>query len=214
MAGTVAGTVAGTAAASESWDTSSEEQYMNELSRIKSQFNTNKSILINRAPAVVLDLQDSQNTVASTKSEIESGILFLQTRDNELKSKLQSMIRANEQSVSRIKTLETQVTNTNKSVKEAEILSALRKEQADELRRKGDGSLHSSWMGLWRPLSEESRLGLLIATVFFGLAALILFVPIAKQFFPVLGVYFASWTNGSNQNFNVGSYQARYDGRR
>ncbi len=202
---------AGTAA---SWDVSSDQQYRNELSRITGQFNTNKTTLLNRAPAVVLGIQDAQNAIASAKSEIESGNSLLQTRDNELKSKLQYMIRENEQSVSRIKSLETQVTTTNESVTEAKTLSALRKEQADELRRKGEGNFHSSWMGLWRPLSANSRLGLVIATVFFGLVMLILIALYAKQLFPAIVIYFASWGIGSDNNFNVGSYQSGSGRRR
>ena len=193
--------------AATAWDSSSDQHYRNELSRITGQFNTNKTTLLNRAPAVVLGIQDAQNAVASAKSEIESGISSLQTRDSELKSKLQAMLRENEQSAYRIKTLETQVATTKESVKEAETLAALRKEQADELRRKGEGNFHSSWMGLWRPLSEQSRIGLIIATVFFGLVALILIALYAKQLFPVIAVYFASWGIGSDPNFNVGSYQ-------
>lgn len=193
--------------AATAWDSSSDQHYRNELSRITGQFNTNKITLRNRAPAIVLGMQDAQNAVASAKSEIESGISSLQTRDNELKSKLQSMLRDNEQSAYRIKTLETQVATTKESVKEAETLAALRKEQADELRRKGEGNFHSSWMGLWRPLSEQSRLGLIIATVFFGLVALILIALYAKQLFPVIVAYFASWGMGYDPNFNVGTYQ-------
>lgn len=203
------------ATATTSWDASSDQQYRNELSRITGQFNTNKTTLQNRAPAVVLGIQDAQNAVASAKSEIESGISSLQTRDNELKSKLQSMVRDNEQSTSRIKTLETQVATTTETVKEAETLAALRKEQAAELRRRGEGNLHSSWMGLWRPLSEQSRLGLIIATVFFGTVILILIALYAKQLFPVVVAYFASWGIGSGSDSNnVGLYQSGSGRRR
>jgi hypothetical protein len=198
--------------ATTSWDASSEQQYRNELSRITGQFNSNKTSLLNRAPAVVLGIQDAQNAVASSKAEIESGISLLKTRDNELKSKLQFMLRENEQAAYRIKTLETQVATTNVIVKEAKTLVELRKEQSDELRRKGEGNFHSSWMGLWRPLSEQSRLGLIIATVFFGLVALILFALYAKQLSPAIAAYVASW--GSDSNFNVGSYQSGSGHRR
>ena len=197
-----------------SWNATSDQQYKNELSRITGQFNTHKTTLLNRAPAVVLGIQDAQNAVAGAKSGIESGISILQTRDNELKSKLQTMLRENEQSATTIKTLETQVATTKESVKEAETLAALRKEQADELGRKGEGNFHSSWMGLWRPLSEQSRLGLIIATVFFGLVVLILIALYAKQLFPVIVAYFASWGIGSDTNFNVGSYQSGSGRRR
>lgn len=193
-----------------SWDTSSDQQYRNELSRITGQFQTNKNTLLNRAPAVVLGIQDAQRDVSTAKSEIESGISLLQSRNNELKGKLQTMLRENEQSSNKVKMLETQVETTKKSVKEAETLAALRKEQADELHRKGEGNYHSSWMGLWRPLSEQSRLGLIVATVFFGLVALILLALYAKQVLPVIVAYFGWETaNNAGNSFQFGAGRRR-----
>jgi hypothetical protein len=191
-----------------SWDASSDQQYRNELSRVTGQFTTNKNILLNRAPAVVLGIQDAQRDVSNSKSEIESGISVLQARNNELQGKLQSMLRENEQSSNTVKMLETQVETNKTSVKEASIIAALRKEQADELSSKGDGNYHSSWMGLWRPLSEQSRLGLIIATVFFGLIVLILIVLYAKQVFPVVVAYLGLETLNSN-NFQFGAGRRR-----
>lgn len=188
-----------------------DADYKNELVRIKSQFETNKSILVNRAPAVVLGIQDAQNAVTTAKAEIESGISTLQSRDMELKSKLQALLRENEQSASKIKMLETQNAATKQSVKEAETLAALRKEQADELRRKGEGNFHSSWMGLWRPLSEQSQFGLIIASVFFGIVSLIFIFLYAKQLFPVIAAYFATLRGGADNSYlpQIGSGRER-----
>jgi hypothetical protein len=192
-----------------SWDASLDHQYKNELTRITGQFTTNKNTLLNRAPAVVMGIQDAQRDVSNAKSEIESGVSVLQARDNELKGKLQSMLSENEQSNSRVKMLETQVETNTKSVNEASMIAALRKEQADELRSKGDGNYHSSWMGLWRPLSEQSRLGLIIATVFFGLIVLILIVLYAKQVFPVVMTYFGLETAFASNSFQFGAGRRR-----
>jgi hypothetical protein len=183
------------------WDTASEQQYKNELTRVKTQFDTNKTTLLNRAPAVVLGIQDAQSAVSSAKSNIESGISLLQTRDNELKSKLKSLLNENTQSANKIQMLEEQIKTNKSSVTEAETLAALRKEQADDLRRKGEGNFHSSWMGLWRPLSEQSRLGLIIATVFFGIVFLIMVALYAKQLFPILIAYF-----GIDPDFSMRDY--------
>jgi hypothetical protein len=183
------------------WDTASEQQYKNELTRVKTQFDTNKTTLLNRAPAVVLGIQDAQSAVSSAKSNIESGISLLQTRDNELKSKLKSLLNENTQSANKIQMLEEQIKTNKSSVTEAETLATLRKEQADDLRRKGEGNFHSSWMGLWRPLSEQSRLGLIIATVFFGIVFLIMVALYAKQLFPILIAYF-----GIDPDFSMRDY--------
>ena len=34
------------------------------------------------------------------------------------------------------------------------------------------GNFHSSWFGLWRPLTEQSRVGLLITSILFGVVSL------------------------------------------
>jgi hypothetical protein len=60
-----------------------------------------------------------------------------------------------------------------KKVEGGEVLSAIRKEQADALSNKRLGNLHSSWVGLWRPLADESRTGLLVASIAFALIAIV-----------------------------------------
>jgi FtsZ-binding cell division protein ZapB len=188
------------------WSVSSEYQYRNEVLRIINEFYIHATTLRNRAPAVVLGIQDANNAVSNAKSAIENGISLLQTRANELKSKLQSMLRENEQSASKIQSLEREIKQNKEVVKEAEVLADIRKEQAAVLHRKGDGNFHSSWMGLWRPLSEESRLGLIIASICFGLIALILFGFYAKLFLlPVI----AGAMQQNSFNFQIGSGRQR-----
>jgi hypothetical protein len=188
------------------WNPSSEAQYKNEVSRVTSEFQTHANTLRNRAPAVILGIQDAQAAVASAKSGIENGVTLLQTRSNELKSTLQSMLQANSQAASQIQMLETQVNTTKKEVTEAEKLSAIRKEQAAELQKKGIGNYHSSWLGLWRPLSDQSRFGLLLASIFFGIIAVLL---IGYYGIPVLLVYFGYMAGNTNINFQIGSGKLR-----
>lgn len=164
------------------WDKSLQSQYESDISRIQSEFQTSASVIRNRAPAEVLGIQDAQSLIAQAKSNIESGNSLLQTRLSELKSKLQAMLQSNEQSAARIKMLETQVQTNQSVVKEAETLAKLRKEQADELMKKGEGNYHSSWMGLWRPLSEQSQFGLFVASIFFGIVSLVTGFFVVKQF--------------------------------
>jgi hypothetical protein len=187
------------------WDDSSDRQYRIEVSRIQDEFSTHVNTMRNRVPAVVLGIQDANNAVANAKSGIENCVSMIQTRYNELKKTLETMLYENVKSATRIQTLESEVNKNKKVVKEVETLAALRKEQASELQRKGEGNYHSSWMGLWRPLSDQSRLGLIIATVFFGLIALILFGMYTKLFlFPAA---IAAYTGNSrqNMNFQIGS---------
>lgn len=184
-------------------------QYYNQAVNVENQVRDLGTGLQSRAGAVALGIQDAQNDVARMKSTIEGGINTIQTRVNELTSIYQAMTTESAQATTRVNVLETQVNSTQKAVKEAETLAAIRKEQADELSRKNEGNYHSSWMGLWRPLSEQSRIGLLVASVFFGLLSLALLFLYGKQFLPgAVLAYFTAFSfdnNGINYNAIAGT---------
>lgn len=59
-----------------------------------------------------------------------------------------------------------------KKVEEVKKLEAIRQEQVKSLEDREAANFHSSWMGLDRPLKEESRVGLGVAAGAFGLVAL------------------------------------------
>jgi hypothetical protein len=176
------------------------DKYNSEAKRTVDEIRTLGNNMEGRAGAVALGIQDAQNEVARMKSSIERGISLLQTRVNELSGIYQGMVSESSQATGQINMLETQVNTNQKIVKEAETLASIRKEQADELRRKGEGNYHSSWLGLWRPLSEQSRVGLLVSAIFFGLLAIALLVLYGKQFLPgAVLAYFGASSFGYNK---------------
>jgi hypothetical protein len=59
-----------------------------------------------------------------------------------------------------------------KQSKSNELLE-IRKEQSAALEKKYSSNLHSSWLGLWRPLKDNTHTGLNVASFAFGLIALI-----------------------------------------
>jgi hypothetical protein len=59
-----------------------------------------------------------------------------------------------------------------KQSKSNELLE-LRKEQTAVLEKKYSANLHSSWLGLWRPLKDNTHVGLNVASVMFGILALL-----------------------------------------
>lgn len=177
-----------------------ERKYNLEAMHKAEEIRTLGQNIESKAGAVALGMQDAQSHVGQMKSTIESGISLIQSRVKELTSMYYSMTSESSELAAQVKKLETQVNATRKEVKEAETLANLRKEQADELRRKSEGNYHSSWMGLWRPLSDQSRVGLLIAAIFFGLIAVLLLVLYGKQILP--GVVLAYFVSANQSNFN------------
>jgi hypothetical protein len=70
-------------------------------------------------------------------------------------------------------------------VKKARELNALRKEQAAELKIKYGSNYHTSYLGLWRPLADQSQMGLIIASVMFALIAIVSLVFVIREFYSV-----------------------------
>ena len=73
-----------------------------------------------------------------------------------------------------INVLDSQIAEEKTKQAKSNELLALRKEQSETLIKKYSSNLHSSWLGLWRPLKENTHVGLNVASVFFGLIATIL----------------------------------------
>ena len=96
---------------------------------------------------------------------------------NTLVEKLQNKL--SEEKATLAETRELVATMETDIEKERE-LNQIRKEQAESLAKKHAANYHSSWMGLYRPLKEESRIGLAVAAVGFFLIAIILIVYLVQ----------------------------------
>jgi hypothetical protein len=186
--------------------------FFSEGYRLVDQVRTIGDNLETKAAAVALNLQNAQSETSSIMSSMENVISQLKGRVLELTRIYHSMVAENAQSNQQIQMLESQVDTNQKVVKEAETLASLRKEQADELSRKHLGNYHSSWLGLWRPLSEQSRTGLFVASIFFGLLAITLIVLYGKQFLPGAVLAYFGITGIQNESLNLNAIAGSYVG--
>jgi hypothetical protein len=66
-----------------------------------------------------------------------------------------------------------EVVELRKKVEAERGLEAIRQEQVKSLENRNEANFHSSWMGLLRPLKEESRVGLGVAAAAFAIVALL-----------------------------------------
>jgi hypothetical protein len=73
----------------------------------------------------------------------------------------------------RIRVVEDQIAAEKTKQNKAGELIEIRREQAASLEKKYASNYHSSWLGLWRPLKDESRVGLNVASVMFGILAVL-----------------------------------------
>jgi hypothetical protein len=125
-----------------------------------------------------LDLNGASSQITAAKNAIEQGIEKIRYNTQVITQHINSMSSKTEEETRRLQERKSNVEELKKRVAEEKTLYELRLEQARSLKHKYDGNYHSSWLGLWRPLTEESRIGLLIASIVFGALAVIFFICI------------------------------------
>ncbi len=156
-----------------SWNSTAENRYVAEIEKETKIVNDNLPIILDRTPAAVLNIQGAAQQITTSKSAVQSSIDTIKRKTGEVKGVVDSMITQTATLRTSIQTKREASQELKKKVEGGEVLSAIRKEQTEALANKGAGIFHSSWVGLWRPLAEESRTGLLVAAVAFGLIAIV-----------------------------------------
>jgi len=73
----------------------------------------------------------------------------------------------------KIKAVDEQIAAEKAKQSKSNELLEIRKEQSAALEKKYSANLHSSWLGLFRPLKDNTHVGLNVASVAFGILALI-----------------------------------------
>jgi hypothetical protein len=152
----------------------------------KKQIDDNLPVILDSINGVVMGLPGYQARTDRSKSTVIGGIETMKRTTNELKE-LNGLVAQQIETLGRTMEEEKkEVARLKSEAKETDQLTALRKEQAAELKTKYASNLHTSWLGLWRPMREDSYTGLLVASVVFGLIALLsLFFLLTRPFLPI-----------------------------
>jgi hypothetical protein len=156
-----------------SWDSEIEARYMNDVEKEKKVINDNLPIIMDRTPAAVLNLPGAAQQITTSKNATQASIDAIRRRTTEIAKIVDDITNNTSATRNAIETKRQEVDVLKKTVTQGEVLDGIRKEQVAALHGKTDGSRHSSWMGLWRPLAQESRTGLFVASIAFALIALI-----------------------------------------
>lgn len=158
------------------WNPEIRDNFLRQKNAAKTVLNTTlgemEAQLTTMAAADADAASRAQNQYNSKKPTIEDKLAALQTLNQGLEAKLGAMdvnqlkfqIAAKKDEIAEVKTDRDQ----------KQTLAGLRKEQADVLATKYNANYHSSWLGLWRPMSEQSQYGLSFFAGLFGLFAVAL----------------------------------------
>lgn len=163
------------------WNADIENSYRNQVNNAIKQANDNFSVVVDRTPAAVLNLPGAAEQVNRSKQFIEQAVQTVKQRTNDVAQAIGTLVASKAQIRNDLNSKKDETHIVKQQVNEAKELNKLRQEQAVELQRKYGSNLHTSYMGLWRPLAEQSHMGLIIAAVMFALIAIVSIVFIVRE---------------------------------
>jgi hypothetical protein len=121
------------------------------------------------------DVDQSQPGQTSQMNAVVSAVNNLQLLNTDIKTFLDGPSMNADTLTASINGLRIDIDKLKGERSKARELTHLRKEQASALETKYASNLHTSWLGLWRPLSDQSQVGLMIFAILFGAVAIGLF---------------------------------------
>lgn len=133
--------------------------------------NAKRTILHNlptierNTPSVILKLGGAEQAMNKAKSDISMGIDTINRNTNAVKQMADTILQKSQKLNQEIKNKKQETRALKNNVKQSETLSKIRKEQAEALKQKYGANLHSSWLGLYRPLADDSRVALLTSGI-------------------------------------------------
>jgi hypothetical protein len=144
-----------------------------ERTRIIDTVNMNLKLITDRTPAAALNLPNASSEINAAKTAVEANLSRLAQMTNEVDNAIQKVTDVGKQSGNVYLDRKAQIDELTKEKIQNKNLLEIRKEQAESLKQKYSSANHTSYLGLWRPLSDETRFLLLILSIILGLVALV-----------------------------------------
>jgi hypothetical protein len=120
-------------------------------------------------PRMAEGLSGAEAEFEKGKQAMTDSVRSISVVNNEMNDLRQRMSEQIEKQKKDIDQFKQDVKETSEKVQQERTLNMIRKEQAETLTKKYAGNYHSSWMGLYRPLKEVSRMVFLVLAVVFFL---------------------------------------------
>lgn len=144
-----------------------------ERTRIIDTVNMNLKLITDRTPAAALNLPNASSEINAAKTAVEANLSRLAQMTNEVDNATQKVTDVGKQSGNLYLDRKAQIDELTKEKIQNKNLLEIRKEQAESLKQKYSSANHTSYLGLWRPLSDETRFLLLILSIILGIVALV-----------------------------------------
>ncbi len=185
------------------WTPTLKNQYDSIHFRAKNSFDNN----INESKQLVEQIVKGVRSAAARRDRSRVTVTQAIGQMNNMNGTLGRMIAETDIGgiQNKIRIVEDALKEERKTAKSSKVLLGIRKEQAAALEKKYSSNLHSSYLGLWRPLKDDSHTGLNVASVMMGLVTSAMVCYLVYQYwFVMAGGGVRSFANvGANVAANV-----------
>lgn len=169
------------------WDSATEQKIRNDMGTLRNQFLTGWSRINQLVYAASVEPDSnspSRQEIATTKAQMELIPGQAQQLVNKVAGTINAIVKDTEEVSERVNGHKKEIDTLKEEVSKTETLAEVRKEQAEALKKRYEGNYHSSWLGLWRPLHEDTRTGLFVAAMMFLLVAVVSVVFLFRDSLP------------------------------
>lgn len=158
------------------WDSTTEQTMRQGMRDLRNQFLTGWSRinqLVYAASVETGDTSPSRQEIAATKAQMEQIPGQARQMVNKVTNVINTIMKSTEEISETVNTHKKEVDMLKETVSNTETIANVRREQAESLKQRNIGNYHSSWIGLWRPLHEDTRMGLFVAALMFLLVTIV-----------------------------------------
>jgi hypothetical protein len=153
------------------WNAADEKSSQEQFNRMNAQVNTNLPNYVNLTESEIRGMDGVAARRRVARSAVDNGLNALNALNANIGGRVNNFDIGGIQN--RIRVVEDQLKSERGKQKKSSEILAIRREQSESLEKKYNANLHSSWLGLWRPLKDSTHVGLNVASTMFGLLALL-----------------------------------------
>lgn len=153
------------------WDSAIAKNFRDSNTSTNSTINANLPIFVNLVEQAARKVSGAEAQRSRARNATDMAMNNLKNIPNSIDTRIAQIDVGGIQN--KIRAVEDQIAAETSKQRKSDELLELRKEQTAVLEKKYGANLHSSWLGLWRPLKETSHVALNVASAMFGVLALL-----------------------------------------
>lgn len=150
------------------WNSQIANDINTQMATAKNNFQSNTRVIDSQTEQYALQIPAAKTQIEQAKVVIQNSTQKMRELSDRVTgitnsvfdrmSNLPDLVRAKKQTQA----------DAKEKLENDETVAHVRDEQVHALRNRNSGNYHSSWLGIWRPLKEDSRVGLFVASIVLG----------------------------------------------